>query len=444
VAELDFVLAEFQDSELPELTRRDVELPEIPGKPSVIIGMRRTGKTFVLYQEMHRLLDEGVDKRDMLYVNFEDDRLYPLSPTILDDVLETFFRRNPAAREHGSYLFLDEIQMVPGFARFARRVVDTLPTRIYLTGSSAKLLHTDVATEFRGRGFATEVFPMSFAETARHRDIDVVDDAPMTPRLRSRLRAHLDAYLEVGGFPEALDITATLRTQLLQDYVELVLLRDIIERHGIENAIAARAFSRLLLQASGRRFSVNKAHQDLKSRGIKVAKDTLHALLLHFEDAYLVHTVPVFSASERVVASNPRKAYAVDPGLAWAVSHVTATDLGARLETAVYVELRRRAGRLMAGQISFHTTASGYEIDFVVGDPLERRVAELVQVSADISDTSTREREMRALREGMEELGVRTSTLVTMNDDEVVEVESGTISVVPAWRWLLPGTRGSE
>lgn len=435
--ELDFVISEFQDAELPGLTRRDIELPEIPRKPSVIIGMRRTGKTFLLYQEMQRLLDGGVDKRDVLYVNFEDDRLYPLAPTILDDVLETFYRRNPAARERGAYLFFDEIQAVPGFARFARRVVDTLPARIYLTGSSARLLHTDVASEFRGRGFATEVFPMSFGETARHRGVDVGDGSPMTPRLRSGLREHLDTYLEVGGFPEALGLPITLRTQLLQDYVELVLLRDIIERHGVENVVAVRAFSRLLLQASGRRFSVNKAHQDLRSRGIRVAKDTLHALLAYFEDAYLVHTVPVFSASERVVASNPRKTYAVDPGLAWAVSHVTATDLGARLETAVFVEFRRRAGRLMAGQISFYVTASGHEIDFVVGDPVERRVAELVQVSADIGDPATREREIRALREGMEELGIRMSTIVTMNDTETLEVDSGTIRVIPAWRWLL-------
>ena len=438
--DIDFIVAESQELEIPALTARDIALPEIARKPTVVIGMRRTGKTFLLYQEMGRLAAEGIPKSDMLYVNFEDDRLYPLEPTVLDDLLEAFFRRNPGTRERGCYLFLDEIQTVPGFARFARRVIDTLPARLYLTGSSASLLHTDVATEFRGRGFAVEVFPMSFAETARHRGIEVDPAVPSpSPRLRSHLRAHLDWYLEIGGFPEVVDVPQPLRIQILQDYVELVLLRDVIERHGVENAVAARAFSRVLLQSTGRRFSVNKVHQDLRSRGIPVSKDTLHALLGHFEDAYLVHTVPVFSASERVIASNPRKVYAADPGLAAAVSHVTATDLGLRLETAAFIELRRRAGRMLAGQISYHVTSNGNEIDFVVGDPFERRVSQLVQVSASIAQSSTREREVRALREGMEELGLRESTIVTMNESEVIEVDTGSITVVPAWRWLGSG-----
>lgn len=448
MTDVDFVVAEFQESELPELTTRDIVLPEIARKPTVVIGMRRTGKTFVLYQEMRRLLATGVDKGDMLYVNFEDDRLYPLAPTVLDDVLEAFFRRNPQARERGSYLFLDEIQTVPGFARFARRVVDTVPGRMYLTGSSARLLHTDVATEFRGRGFAVEVFPMSFLEAARYRGVDVATSHTPGSRKRTQLRAHLDTYLEVGGFPEVQDIAQPFRIQTLQDYVELVLLRDVIERHGVENAAAARAFSRLLLQSTGRRFSVNKVHQDLRSRGLSVSKDTLHALLGHFEDAYLVHTVPVFSASERVISSNPRKAYAIDPGLASAVSHVTSTDLGARLETAVYIELRRRAGRMLAGQISYHVTDSGHEIDFVLGDPFERRVSGLVQVSVSLAEPQTREREVRALVEGMQELGVSQSTVVTMNDSDTIEVDTGVIHVVPAWQWFATeaatGTQGSN
>ena len=187
---------------------------------------------------------------------------------------------------------------------------------------------------------------------------------------------------------------------------------------------------------SGQRFSVNKAHKDLKSRGFQVSRDTLHALLSHFEDAYLVHTVPIFSQSERVIASNPRKAYAVDPGLASALSHVTATNLGTRLETAVFLELRRRAGRMLTGQISFYVTGQGHEIDFVVGDPFSRHAADLIQVSASLADASTREREVRALTAGMHELGIRESMIVTMNETGTLEVESGTIFIVPAWQWL--------
>ena len=130
MGDMTFVISEFQDAQIPVGTRRDLVLPDIPRKPTIVVGMRRTGKTFVLYQEMLRLLASGCDKRDILYVNFEDDRLHPLLDTVLDDILESFFRFNPDARTSGFHLFMDEIQVVPGFARFVRRVIDTLPARI--------------------------------------------------------------------------------------------------------------------------------------------------------------------------------------------------------------------------------------------------------------------------------------------------------------------------
>ena len=162
MSDLSYLIAEFMDSDLPTLTARDIVLPEIARKPTVVIGMRRAGKTYLLYQEMQRLLASGVDKRDLLYVNFEDDRLYPLPDTVLDDLLETFFRLNPSSRERVFHLFLDDIQMVPGFPRFARRVVDTLPARMYLTGSSVRLLHSDFAAAFPVPVFAAPAFPLVF------------------------------------------------------------------------------------------------------------------------------------------------------------------------------------------------------------------------------------------------------------------------------------------
>ena len=170
-----------------------------------------------------------------------------------------------------------------------------------------------------------------------------------------------------------------VRLQTLQDYVELVLVRDVVERHRMQNVAVTRAFARLLLQSPAQSFSVNKAYADLRSRGFSVAKDTLHALLDHFQDAYLVFAIPVFNRSVRVQATNPRKLYAIDPGLAAAMSHVTATDLGARLENAVFLELRRRHGRLLRGEICYYLTRSGHEVDFVVGNVFDQQAERLVQ-----------------------------------------------------------------
>lgn len=199
----------------------------------------------------------------------------------------------------------------------------------------------------------------------------------------------------------------------------------------------ARAFARQLLQSPARAFSVNKAYADLRSRGLSVSRDTLHALLDHFQDAYLVFAIPVFKKSLRAQSTNPRKLYAVDPGLAAAMSHVTATDAGARLENAVFLELRRSQGRLLQGQVSYYITATGHEVDFVVGDVFEQRAGRLVQSCASLADPATREREVRALTEAMGETGLQTGEIVTLLDEETIETEAGIIHAIPAWRWLL-------
>jgi hypothetical protein len=435
--ELDFLIAEFQERDLPDSTPRALTLPQIPRKAAVVVGMRRTGKTFLMFQQVQRLVASGLDKRDVLYVNFEDDRLRVDEPGLLGDLLEAFYRFNPAARERGAHLLLDEVQVVPGWPKFVRRVLDTENVQVVLSGSSAKLLSTEVATELRGRGMPVELFPFSFLESALAADITVPATLPTGSRKRSRLEAHLDTYLSAGGFPEVQTLAPRERIQTLQDYVELVLLRDVIERHRIENAVAARAFARLLLQSPARAFTVNKAHGDLRSRGLQVSKDSLHALLDHFQDAYLVFAIPVFRKSERARATNPRKLYPIDPGLAAAMSHATATDVGARLENAVFLELRRRHGRLLQGQISYYLTDSGREVDFVVGDVFHQRAGRLVQACADLSQPQTRDREVRALVEAMTETGLDRGEIVTLREEGTVKTDAGTIRIVPAWRWLL-------
>jgi len=441
MAAFDFLISEFQESAILKGTPRFVSVPAAPGKPSVVIGMRRVGKTYFMYQHMRELIASGVDKRDLLYANFEDDRLQPAATGLLHGLLEAFYRSNPEARQRRAYLFLDEIQMIPEWPRFVRRVLDTEEVEIMVSGSSAKLLHTEVATELRGRGIAVEVFPYSFAESAVAAGVPVPAQLPPGPRVRSQLEAHLEHHLTVGGFPEVQAMPLAERIQTLQDYVELVLLRDVIERHRVENATATRAFARLLLQSPAHAFSVNKAHGDLRSRGLAVSKDLLHELLDHFQDAYLVFAIPVFKKSVRAQATNPRKLYAIDPGLAAAMSHVTATDVGARLENAVFLELRRRHGRLLQGQVSYYLTASGREVDFVVGDLFEQRAGRLVQVCASLAEPTTRSRELHGLIEAMTETGLRTAEIVTLHEEETIPTDAGAITVVPAWRWFLEDGR---
>jgi Predicted ATPase (AAA+ superfamily) len=200
---------------------------------------------------------------------------------------------------------------------------------------------------------------------------------------------------------------------------------------------AVRAFAAALLRASAQTFSVNKVFNNLTSRGLKVGKDTLHALLDELSDAFLVFPVSIFRRSLRARQIAPKKAYAVDPGLALAMSHALTEDVGRRLETTVYLELRRRLGRVREGAISYYVTREGHEVDFVVGDRDEPHVAQLVQSCVSLRDTPTRVRELRALEEAMTELGRREATIVTLYERDTVEVGAGIVEVVPAWRWLL-------
>jgi hypothetical protein len=242
---------------------------------------------------------------------------------------------------------LDEIQAVPGWETFARRLLDTERVELFLSGSSARLLSREVATSMRGRAMEALVYPFSFREFLRHRGKEPDRDLDRLPKAtRSALDKELLDYLAGGGFPEAQGADARDRIELLRGYVDTALLRDVIERHAVSQPTALRWMVRHLLGDAGGMFSVNKLHNDLRSQGMAVAKDTLHALLGHLEDAFLIRTVAIAATSERRRMVNPRKAYPIDPGLIPVFDRSGRADLGHALETAVALELERRGAEL--------------------------------------------------------------------------------------------------
>ena len=427
---VDGLIADFQERELPRVTRRDLSLPGLPGKADVVVGMRRSGKTYFLYQQIGERLKSGIDRGRLLYVNFEDERLLPLAAADLSRIPEAFYRRFPANREHLCWFFFDEIQNVPGWETFVRRLLDNEKVALVLTGSSARLLSREIASSLRGRSLSTEILPFSFAESLRHAGIELPGSWPPGAKARSLLEHRLEQYLESGGFPEVQAIPKDLRIRVLQEYIDVVILRDVVERYGVENLPALRYLERSLLASPAGRFSVSKLFNDLKSQGMRVGKDTLYEYLAHLEDSFLLFTVTVASPSARVRQVNPRKCYPVDPALSAAVSFRASGDVGHLLETAVCLELRRR-GRSLA----YVATRSGYEVDFLAHD--SRGARELVQVSAGLEDPSTRQRELRALEEGMKETSCEQATLVTLREEASADLAGRPVRIVPAWRWLL-------
>ncbi len=430
---LERLIDEFQERPLPKPLPRDLKLPHLPNKATVAIGMRRAGKTWSCYQHMQELLRAGVSKERLLYVNFEDDRLLPFAARDFQSLLDAYFSRSPRLKEERCYLFLDEAQRVDGWDSFVRRVLDTEQLDVYLTGSSSRLLSSEIATSLRGRSLTAEVFPLSFRESLRFRDPPLEPPTRFGARARAVLENGVAAYLKAGGFPEVQGLEDETRRQVLRGYLDVVILRDVVERHRVGNVTALRALLHHVTTAPATRLSVNRLHQSLGGQGIAVAKNDLYEFIGHLSDAFVLFLAPLHSRSARLRRVNPAKVYLVDTGLLDALSFRITEDRGALLENLVYMQLRRQGL-----QPEYYVTEAGTEVDFVITPARGKRA--LIQVCWTLADPKTREREMSALRAAMRELRVRRGTIVTWQEES--HMADG-VELVPAWKWLvLPAFAG--
>ena len=439
-------IKDFEQQGVPQVFKRDLDLgnPQEPKRDNivnVVVGARRCGKTYRLYQEIQRLQGRGVELDRMLYFNFEDERLRPYEPSLLADVLDTFYALHPAARTEGAYIFFDEIQEIPEWGAFLRRVVDTEKATVYVTGSSSKMLSSELKSEFRGRSLVRELFPLSFSEYVRYKTGSVPKpDAPLSSRDVTSLRHHLVGYLKRGGFIATLDQAPADAIQLLQEYASRTVAMDVVERFDIRNPRLASLFLTRCMASSGRELSVNKVYNEFKSRQIPVSRNTLSDLLAYYENAYLLFSVPEFTRSLADNTRSASKVYAADPAMFGAFSPAAVSDQGQRLETAVFNALRRRTPAARTGSVCrllFKNGSRNHEVDFVAGDALLMQAYDLVQVSVEMTNEKTREREIAALDAAMAQFGLGESTIVTMDEQADLSCENGVVHTVPAWRWLL-------
>lgn len=378
---------------------RYAEFSTIPNKIKVAIGMRRSGKTYFLFQKIYALLKMDIPLSQIFFMNFEDDRLLPMTQESLRNFIDEFYSLYPENHEKQCYLFLDEIQNVEEWSLLVRRIFDSKRVELYLTGSSAKLLSKEISTSLRGRSVATEIWPFSFDEYL------IAMKAKPTGTIigkadRDTLMQHFIQYILHGGFPEAIHLDLADRNGLLQGYVNVVIFRDIIERYGITNITLIKYMIKTILKNVGSSFAVNKFYNDLKSQGFSVSKTTIHEYLSYIEDAYLAFTVPLYAESIRKVHSNPRKIYAIDSGLINAYAMSLPKNHGHLFENLIYLDLRRRGH-----EIYYYLTNERYEVDFLSKDRSGN--LHLYQVIWDDSNPETMERETRALRAAENELGIK-------------------------------------
>lgn len=415
------------------ITRRDVTLPPIRNKVHTVLGMRRVGKTTFLRQ-IQQEQQQALRPEQAVYISFDDDRLADLSLPQLDALLEEYYRIYPEFRgREVVWWFFDEIQLIPGWERFIRRLMDTEKVNIVVSGSSARLLSREVHTSLRGRGFETILRPFSFREFLRHRDEEPTKPvARLSAANRSLLEKRLREYLMAGGFPEAQGLDVRLRIQLLQSYVDTLLLRDVVERYHVSQVAALRWMARRCLRNPAALFSAHALYRDLKSQGHAVSKDTVHNLLGYLVDAFLLTLVPLSTESERQRNANPRKVYPVDPGFINAFDISGRANLGHALETAVLNELERSGA-----EIGYVKTDEGFEVDFhcrIAGQ--EER---LIQVCADTTSPEVLGRELRALSLAGRNFPRAKRLLIVLSRLDNLAVTEKNVQVIPAYEWLLNG-----
>ncbi len=430
---LEEVIVEFQKLGLPPLKKRELSLPtNLSGSAVTVIGLRRSGKTYLLYQTISELLAAGVQMREIFYINFEDNRLDGLTSGDLNGIIELYRKYNPDSPV--IYLFLDEIQVVPGWERFVRRVLERRDARIFITGSSSKLLGREIATSLRGRSMAFYLHTLSFMEFMEFKGVRFTE--PLIEDERGRLSSLLQEYMEFGGFPGILEYGPQLKIRAMQDYLNLIIYRDLAERYGIEKTGAMKDLIRVIVRNFANRVSVRRLHNILRSSGAKVGKNTVYEYFSYLEDVGFVIPIRKFTFTTSPEAGGRAKLYLADLGFAAVYSQ---KDMGRRMENLVALELMRRRDYTASGtEINYWQGTTGKEVDFLLRRG--RDVLELIQVSYDVSDPITKKREVSALIDAAKELHCSNLKVITWDYGATEEERGKEIEYIPLQRFLM----GSE
>ena len=418
------IIKDFFEFKLPEMVEREIKISELPIKRAVsIIGPRRAGKTYLMFHEIRVLLEKNTEKSRLLYINLESDLLIGCELSDLRIMFELFYEIYPENKNKKVYLFLDEIQLVSGWEKFVRAVMDTENLQIYVSGSSSKLLSKEIATGLRGRTITYYVYPFSFREYLRAKEFKIEDY--LSSSRKALLLNLLDKFLN-GSYPEVVFFEEG-KEKILKEIMDVTIYRDVIERFKVKNIKVLKLLLKNLIASTY--FSVHGFYNYLKSMGIKVSKNTLYSYVDNFSDAMVLFTLRSYSESYKKKEQTIPKPYFVDNGLL-VVNGIESK--GRLMENAVFMELIRRD---FTTDNSLFYFDSQKEVDFVLKE--EGKIARLIQVCYDIEDFKTKERELSALAKAGDELKCSDMVVITYDYENVDEYKGWEIKFVPLWKWLI-------
>lgn len=384
-----------------------------------LVGPRRSGKSSILKLIVRRL---GL-KDNYLFINFEDPIFITNNdPAVIEELIQVFREYfNPKLE----YLFFDEIQEITHWERVIRKLRDGEKFKIFLTGSSSKLLSGELSTLLTGRHQSYRILPLSFREFLVFRGVAVAGKKDLVLKEKTILKM-FDEYLSIGGFPE---IALTSNRELLKSYFFDILQKDIVMRYDVREKEILQKMAVYLISNAAKIVSV----ETLKNT-FNISFALAASYIEYLKESFLIFDLPQFSYSLKTQHKALKKIYSIDPGLSNAVSFKFSEDIGRALENVVFLELLKRGD-----EIYYYMTAGNQEVDFLLKQG--RGMTGLIQVSWSLEDKKTRQREIRALSQSMEETNMNHGTILTYNEEETVEIKGRVIQVMPAWKWLVSGNK---
>lgn len=405
-----------KEVELQHVVPRNFQMEDFANY--VLIGVRRAGKSFMLYQQIQQNLKRGITWDSMLYINFEDERLMGMTAQELNLILEV----HGMMSKERPILFLDEIQNINGWEKFARRLADN-KYRVYITGSNAKMLGSDVATTLGGRYITKHIMPYSFPEFLQANEVSYDSNTLATTFGRAEVQRHFTNYFRFGGFPEGARLAS--KRDYVNSVYQKIYLGDIASRNKIENQFSLRVLFRKLAESVKQPISFTRLTNIIASTGAKLSKPTLINYLEYSKDAFLVYPIKNIADNLTQRETNP-KYYFVDNGIISILAMDVDTSL---LENMVAMELLRRYG--LEEQVFFYN--KNVEVDFYIPD-----VATAIQVSYNPKKSDeTWERESTALIKLSKVLDCKRLIILTYELEENIELKGLNIEVIPVWKWLL-------
>jgi len=393
-----------------------------------IIGVRRSGKTFLTKQFLKKAIDSGLDPKQTLYVNLEDPRFHPyLSLELLDEIYQAY--RTFVNKEGFALIVLDEVENIKNWEKWVRRTMEKENVQIVVTGSTSSLLKTEVSTALTGRSLTLEVFPLSFHEFLKFKGV-VLEDQLDVVKNKAKIERLFIEYLQFGGFPRVvLEEDEFLKREMLKELFDDIVMRDILFRHGFRDVNSVKLVAELAINSFSSLKSVSSLRNELA--GIlkrKVSPNFVAEVMEALRESYLLFTIPPFSPKIKDVKKYPKKIYAVDTGLATTVTLSFSKNLGRLVENAVALHLIKKYG-----ENNLFYYRGKREVDFILREGL--RITKAIQVTWDLRESY--EREVKALLEAMNVFDLEEGIIVTADQEREEVYEDKEIRVLPFWKFLL-------